>query len=100
MVPLDSAVNVAFPAITAAFGVPPSGIQWVIVCYVIANATLLLVFGRLGDLFGHAADLRRHARDVLLAYLRGHILTVEKHDVAAEPQFASSRALLIVCCLE
>ncbi len=55
VVPLDSAVNVAFPAITSAFAMPPSAIQWVIVCYVITNATLLLVFGRVGDLFGHLA---------------------------------------------
>lgn len=58
VVPLDSSVNVAFPFITAAFGVPHSAIQWVIVCYVISYATLLLVFGRVGDLFGHAAVFR------------------------------------------
>lgn len=51
--PLDTAVNVAFPAITAAFGVPMAMIQWVVVCYVLTYASLMLVFGRLGDLFGH-----------------------------------------------
>ena len=69
VVPLDSAVNVAFPAITAAFGVPPSGIQWVIVCYVIANAALLLVFGRIGDLFGHLAVFRAGLAISALAFL-------------------------------
>lgn len=51
--PLDSAVNVAFPAITGAFGVPQAAIQWVVVCYVISYAMFLLIFGRVGDLFGH-----------------------------------------------
>lgn len=69
VVPLDSAVNVAFPAITAAFGVPPSGIQCVIVCYVIANAALLLVFGRIGDLFGHLAVFRAGLAISALAFL-------------------------------
>ncbi|MBU2534252.1 MAG: MFS transporter [Alphaproteobacteria bacterium] len=53
VVPLDSAVNVAFPSITGSFGVPRAAIQWVVVCYVIVYATFLLIFGRLGDLFGH-----------------------------------------------
>jgi MFS family permease len=69
VVPLDSAVNVAFPAITAAFGVPNNGIQWVIVCYVITNATLLLVFGRVGDLFGHLAVFRAGLTISALAFL-------------------------------
>jgi MFS family permease len=56
--PLDSAVNVAFPAITAHFSQPDSAIQWVIVSYVITYATLILIFGRLGDLFGHLAVFR------------------------------------------
>lgn len=56
--PLDSAVNVAFPSITAFFGRPDTAIQWVIVSYVISYATLLLIFGRIGDLFGHLAVFR------------------------------------------
>src|SRR5690242_2607310 len=31
--PLDTAVNIAFPAITAAFGIPVTTIQWVVICY-------------------------------------------------------------------
>lgn len=69
VVPLDSAVNVAFPAITAAFGVPDSSIQWVIVCYVITTATLLLVFGRVGDLFGHLAVFRSGLAISAMAFL-------------------------------
>jgi MFS family permease len=51
--PLDSAVNIAFPDITGAFGIPLQSIQWVIICYVLTYGSLMLVFGRLGDQFGH-----------------------------------------------
>ncbi len=51
--PLDSAVNIAFPAITGAFGLPLASIQWVVICYVLTYASLMLVFGRLGDQWGH-----------------------------------------------
>lgn len=52
-VPLDSSVNVAFPHITAAFDQPLRAIQWVVICYVLTHAALLIACGRLGDLFGH-----------------------------------------------
>ncbi|MCB1511946.1 MAG: MFS transporter, partial [Hyphomicrobiaceae bacterium] len=67
--PLDSAVNIAFPSITAHFDMPQSAIQWVIVCYVIAYATLLLIFGRVGDLFGHLAVFRAGLVICALAFL-------------------------------
>lgn len=51
--PLDSAVNIAFPAITNAFAIPLPAIQWVIICYVLTYASLLLGCGRLGDIIGH-----------------------------------------------
>ncbi len=51
--PLDSAVNVAFPAITQAFGEPVSSIRWVVIVYVLTYASLLLGFGRMADLLGH-----------------------------------------------
>ncbi|MGQ4808544.1 Riboflavin transporter RibZ [Candidatus Entotheonellaceae bacterium PAL068K] len=51
--PLDSAVNIAFPAISAAFNLPLAAIQWVIICYVLTYASLLLGSGRLGDIVGH-----------------------------------------------
>ena len=40
--PLDSAVNVAFPAIISAFGQDVAAIQWVIICYVLTYSSLLL----------------------------------------------------------
>jgi EmrB/QacA subfamily drug resistance transporter len=51
--PLDSAVNIAFPAITQAFDISLPTIQWVIICYVLTYASLLLSCGRLGDVIGH-----------------------------------------------
>ena len=51
--PLDTSVNVAFPAITAAFGLALAEIQWVVVPFVLAQSVLTIAFGRLGDLYGH-----------------------------------------------
>jgi len=58
VVPLDSAVNIAFPAITASFGLPIEMIQWVVICYVLTHASLMLAFGRVGDVFGYGRVFR------------------------------------------
>ncbi|MGH7115979.1 MAG: MFS transporter [Stellaceae bacterium] len=58
VVPLDTAVNIAFPAITHSFGLPIRMIQWVVICYVLTYASLMLAFGRVGDIFGHARVFR------------------------------------------
>ncbi len=51
--PLDTTVNTAFPVISAAFALSPQAIQWVVIAFVLTQTCLTLVFGRLGDLFGH-----------------------------------------------
>ena len=51
--PLDTAVNVAFPAITTAFGLELSEIRWLVIVYVLTYGALMLVGGRLGDLHGY-----------------------------------------------
>jgi MFS family permease len=51
--PLDTAVNIAFPAITAAFVIPVTTMQWVVICYVLTYGSLLLGCGRLGEVIGH-----------------------------------------------
>jgi MFS family permease len=51
--PLDTAVNIAMPSITEAFGLPLQDIRWIVIAYVLTYACLMLVFGRLGDLFGY-----------------------------------------------
>lgn len=53
LVPLDTTVNVAFPHIVARFGIAIPAIKWVVICYVGVHASLMLVCGRLGDLFGY-----------------------------------------------
>lgn len=58
VVPLDTAVNIAFPDITGSFGLPLSMIQWVIICYVLTNAGPLLAFGRVGDMWSRARVFR------------------------------------------
>jgi MFS family permease len=58
IVPLDTAVNIAFPDITRSFGLPIQMIQWVVICYVLTYASLMLAFGRVGDIFGHAQVFR------------------------------------------
>jgi MFS family permease len=51
--PLDTAVNVAFPAITGAFGLPLRQIQWVVLAFALTQSVVTLASGRLGDLVGH-----------------------------------------------
>jgi MFS family permease len=58
VVSLDSMVNVAFPAIAAAFGLAPEQVRWIIVCYVLCYALLSLGGGALGDAAGHARVFR------------------------------------------
>jgi MFS family permease len=58
VVPLDSAVNIAFPDITGSFGLPISMIQWVIIAYVLTHAGLMLAFGRIGDIWSHGGMFR------------------------------------------
>ncbi len=58
IVPLDSAVNIAFPDITRTFDIRINAIQWVVICYVLTYASLMLVCGKLGDLFGHRRIFR------------------------------------------
>jgi len=58
VVPLDTAVNIAFPDITESFGLPIEAIQWVVICYVLTYASLMLAFGRVGDILSHGRVFR------------------------------------------
>jgi len=69
VVPLDTAVNIAFPDITGSFGLPISMIQWVVICYVLTYAALMLAFGRIGDMAGHARVFRAGLAWSVVAYL-------------------------------
>jgi EmrB/QacA subfamily drug resistance transporter len=53
LVPFDAAVNVAFAPIVCAFALPILAIQWVVISYTLTYASLMLVFGRIGDMLGY-----------------------------------------------
>jgi MFS family permease len=55
---LDTSVNIAFPAITRGFNLSIGDIQWVVICYILTYASLLLALGRIGDTVGHALVFR------------------------------------------
>ncbi len=58
LAPLDIAVNVALPAITAHFELALGDVQWLVICYVLVYGSLMLVCGKLGDLLGHRLIFR------------------------------------------
>ena len=58
IVPLDFAVNVAFPAITEAFALPTHAIRWVAIVYVITYGALMIGVGALGDRIGYLRVFR------------------------------------------
>jgi MFS family permease len=84
--PLDFAVNVAFPAITAAFSLPTTGIRWAAVCYVLTYGALMLAFGALGDRIGY---LRVFRAGVLLGALAFTLCTF----APAYPWLLAARAV-------
>ncbi|MDX1375644.1 MAG: MFS transporter [Burkholderiales bacterium] len=51
--PLDTAVNVAFPAITEAFALELPAIRWIVILYMLTYGGFMLIGGRLGDLYGY-----------------------------------------------
>jgi MFS family permease len=53
VVSLDSMVNIAFPAMAAAFDAPPERVRWVIVCYTGSYAVMSFVAGVAADRIGH-----------------------------------------------
>ena len=75
--PLDTTVNTAFPVITGAFGLALRDIQWVVIPFVLAQTSLALVFGHLGDRIGH----RRVFAAGMAACVLGHLA------VALAPDF-------------
>jgi MFS family permease len=69
VVPLDAAVNVAFPDITRAFVLSIPRIQWVVIVYMLAQTSLMLVFGRLGDMIGYRRVFLAGSAWSVLAFL-------------------------------
>jgi EmrB/QacA subfamily drug resistance transporter len=48
-----SVVNAILPVVAEAFGTDLSAIEWVVTIYLLVQSALLLMVGRLGDLWGH-----------------------------------------------
>lgn len=54
MSPLDaSVVNIALPSISQYFNAAIPTVQWVVLSYLLVISSLLLTYGRLGDMVGH-----------------------------------------------
>lgn len=54
MAPLDSSVvNIALPTIRSYFHTSLGTVEWVIMSYLLVISSLILTYGRLGDLYGH-----------------------------------------------
>jgi EmrB/QacA subfamily drug resistance transporter len=53
MSPLDASIaNVALPTIGRAFSTPVDSTEWVLIAYMLVTSSTLVLFGRLGDLWG------------------------------------------------
>jgi MFS family permease len=52
LVSLDSAINIALPAMAEAFAVAPAAIRWVIICYVLTYSLSAFAAGLLADRLG------------------------------------------------
>lgn len=48
-----SIVNISLPTISTYFNVTLTTVEWVILSYLVVISSLLLTYGRLGDLYGH-----------------------------------------------
>lgn len=54
MAPLDSSVvNIALPAIRTFFQTSLGTVEWVVMSYLLVISSLILTYGRMGDLYGH-----------------------------------------------
>lgn len=51
--PLDFSINMAFPSIAAEFGRETADVRWIVIAYVLTYSSLILIFGKLGDLVGY-----------------------------------------------
>jgi MFS family permease len=71
VVSLDGMMNVAFPAIAAAFAVPPETIRWVIICYTGVYAIMAFAGGAVADLVGHVRVFRIGIALTAVAFLAG-----------------------------
>jgi EmrB/QacA subfamily drug resistance transporter len=96
-VPLDTAVNIAFPHITGHFGLPLPMIQWVVIAYVLTHGSLMLAMGRIGDIVGHARVFRLGLAWSVLAYAACALAPTYPWLLAARVMQGVGAALVISC---
>jgi len=96
-VPFDASVNIAFPSITASFALPIDAIQWVVIFYMLAHSALMLAFGRLGDLAGHALVFRLGLACVAVAFTLCALAPVYEWLLAARALQGVGAALTLSC---
>lgn len=96
-VPFDASVNIAFPSITGSFGLPIDAIQWVVICYMLAHSSLMLAFGRMGDLAGHALVFRLGLACVAVAFTLCAVAPVFEWLLAARALQGVGAALTLSC---
>lgn len=69
----DSIVNIALPNIQQELGVDPVHLPWIVNAYILAFGALLLLGGRIGDLYGRRRVLQAGLAIFVLASLAGGI---------------------------
>jgi EmrB/QacA subfamily drug resistance transporter len=94
MIVLDATiVNVALPHIQRALGFSGSGLEWVVTAYALAFGILLLLGGRLGDLFGRRRIFMTGIAVFSIGSLLGGFATTEWWLLAARVLQGSGGAL-------
>ena len=94
MIVLDATiVNVALPHIQRALGFSGSGLEWVVTAYALAFGSLLLLGGRLGDLFGRRRIFMAGIAVFSIGSLLGGFATTEWWLLAARVLQGSGGAL-------
>lgn len=99
---LDTTVNVALPAMTAALDAPIPTLQWIIIAYVLTNTSLVLGVGRLADMLGRrrvwTAGLFALAAALLgcgLAQHIGHLIAARACQAVGAAMVLASGAALV-----
>ncbi|MDP9696415.1 UNVERIFIED_ORG: EmrB/QacA subfamily drug resistance transporter [Arthrobacter globiformis] len=69
----DSIVNIALPSIQRELGVDPVHLPWIVNAYILVFGALLLLGGRIGDLYGRRRALQAGLAIFVLASLVGGI---------------------------
>ena len=69
----DSIVNIALPSIQQELGVDPVHLPWIVNAYILAFGALLLLGGRIGDLYGRRRALQAGLAIFVLGSLAGGI---------------------------